>query len=196
MSLAPPVVAHSSSPAPPVNPYISLSHPARAPSTRSSRICSFTQPGPAARRPSCTARTVRPRSRSPPPAPVHTDQSSCPPSRPALGSFVLSPPVPITLSPLTDGPRSIPCVLTSMLTLRDSSLATSLRGQGFSVCEVCQLVLSLRFNGRSLPVSARSQPGRMLPRTHLVPWRRRFSPATDWFAHRYPKALGTLGPGA
>ena len=44
LSLAPPVVAHSSSRAPPDNNYISRSHTARGPSTRPSRICSFSQP--------------------------------------------------------------------------------------------------------------------------------------------------------
>ena len=44
---------------------------------------------------------------------------------PAPGSSVLSPHVPITLSPPTGGPRSVPCALTSMLTSRGSSRATS-----------------------------------------------------------------------
>ena len=73
-----------------------------------------------------------------------------------------------------------------------------LRGQGFDSQEVCERVLRLRFNGAAFPVSARSLPGRVLPRTHLVPWRRglpacgRFSKAINGFATSAPKGARGL----
>ena len=131
----PPVSAPSPSPASVANPYLSVSPLPQVSFVRPSRFCSFSQPGSAARRPSSQAHTVPLRSRSLPPRhPLSHSRVGVlvlPLLIPPPGFSVLSPPAPITLSPLTGGPPSAPCAPTSMLTSRGSSSVTS-RWTGFA----------------------------------------------------------------
>ena len=155
-SRTPPVSAPSPSPASVANPYVSVPPPPQASFVRPSRFCSFSRPGSAARRPSSQARTVPLRSRSPPGHPLSlslSGQSSCPPpSHPRARLFCPVPSCPD--HSLTSHGWAI---FGSMRPHIDAHLAGQLvgdipmdwlRGQGFSTCEVCQRVLSLRFNGR------------------------------------------------
>ena len=127
----------------------------QTPFVRSSRFCSFSRPGSAARRPSSQARTVPHRSRSPPQASAFSvsGQSSCPP--PSQTRARLFCPVPSC--PDHARPSHGWATFGSMRSHIDAHLAGQLlgdipmdwlRGHGFSTCEVCQRVLSLRFNGR------------------------------------------------
>ena len=152
------------SPAIVANPYVAAHPPPQPLLARPPRFCSFSRPSSAARRlhsqdRSARDRSPRPasrRSRSPPQAAalVPAGQSPDPPLSlaPMLASSALSPPVRTPALPLTAGRPSGPCAPTSTLTLRVSLPVTSpwigFAGGGFGTCEVCQRVLSLRFNGR------------------------------------------------
>ena len=146
------------SPAVAANPYVSASPPPQPLLARPSRFCSFSRPGSVVRRLSSQARSARPaprRSRSPPQVsalalsgqshgsppphsrsrlfcPVPSCSDSCPPSHGWATFGSMRPHIDAHLAGQLAGDISMDW----------------LRGHGFGTCEVCQRVLSLRFNGR------------------------------------------------
>ena len=150
-----PVTAPSLSLAPVAHPYVSVPPPPQSLFVRPSRFCSFSRPGSAARRSPSQARTAPHRSRSPPQASTFSvsGQSSCPP--PSHTRARLFCPVPSC--PDHARPSHGWATFGSMRSHIDAQLTGQLlgdipmdwlRGLGFSTGEVCQRVLSLRFNGR------------------------------------------------
>ena len=109
-SRTPLISVPSPSPAPVANPYVSVSPPPQASSSRPTRFCSFSRPGSAARRqpgPHCSSSQPFPPSLPPPPqaaALALTDQSSCPPPfSPPRPAFLSCPLMPRSFSPLSLG---------------------------------------------------------------------------------------------
>ena len=197
-SRTPPVSAPSPSPASVANPYVSVSPPLQASFACPSRFCSFSRFGSATRRPSSQARTLPLRTRSPPPGSrSHSLGSVFAPPRPALLSCPL---LPRSLSPLSRVGHLRFHAPPHRCSPRGDIPMDWLRGQGFSTCEVCQRVLSFRFNGRC-PSCFRNFSSRQEGVSDTTrPWLRglpvsgRFSPVTGGFVHRSPRALRMPGP--
>ena len=126
---------------------VAISHCSR---WRPNRVCSLSHPNPAARRPSCPPSSYSPQSRSSAPASCGHLHVLPPGPSPACCASV---PSCLVYVPPSHGWATFH----TMRPLIDAHLANQimggdpvdwLRGQGFSTCEVCHRVLSLRFNGR------------------------------------------------
>ena len=150
-----PVTAPSLSLAPVAHPYVSVPPLLQSLFVRPSRFCSFSRPGSAARRSSSQARTAPHRSRSPLQASTCSvsGQSSCPPPSHTRARLFF----PVPSCPDHARPSHGWATFGSMRSHIDAHLTGQLlgdipmdwlRGLGFSTCEECQRVLSLRFNGR------------------------------------------------